>query len=465
MKLLFLIFSFIIMFNVNATTCSYKIGNENYSVNFDVDSGKADWRKAYKYDNGDTGYLYNESGSQATKFVIKNASKQNIFSKFNKFGSSADVGTCPVLVSIGNQEYTFIPYDVYLNYFALDVTLECPDCNNDQIMAVDMNGNEIKYNFKSFCDSLTSVRTMVAGHGYYEINESVPLIGYFYYNSDYSGVKNICENYRFGNSGQSYPLKNYLSRYKNDFIVGSSLEEEWMETCPLVTNKNQIGEIRDCLNKKRDNLNEAIDNFNKVCTENEMRAIQSYASGTTSKFFDKHGVSGYLNNEIKLLFNEFTTECGEAADNLYRAVNNAGRVLNAYARQSEINNSMIYLSFESYYLKGFSLLTNINPNVKIEENTCKLISNGLRDIIKEILNALRVGGVILVILLSIVEVYKTVIASDDGASKKMFPLISKRIVALVVILLLPTLVLILLDFLNKYIPVDTSKCVISDLNK
>ena len=111
------------------------------------------------------------------------------------------------------------------------------------------------------------------------------------------------------------------------------------------------------------------------------------------------------------------------------------------------------------------MLTNINPNVKIEENTCKLISNGLRNIIKEILNALRVGGVILVILLSIVEVYKAVITSDDGARKKMFPLISKRLVALVVILLLPTLVLILLDFLNRYIPVDTSKCVISDLKE
>ena len=45
MKLLFLIFSFLLTFNVSAITCSYNIDGTTYSVDFEVDLGKADWRK------------------------------------------------------------------------------------------------------------------------------------------------------------------------------------------------------------------------------------------------------------------------------------------------------------------------------------------------------------------------------------------------------------------------------------
>ena len=77
-----------------------------------------------------------------------------------------------------------------------------------------------------------------------------------------------------------------------------------------------------CLNEKGNTIDKSIEKFKKVCTENEMRAIQSYASGTTATFYDKGNVSSYLDNEIKMLFNSFSSECGEAADELYSNIIN-----------------------------------------------------------------------------------------------------------------------------------------------
>ena len=130
-----------------------------------------------------------------------------------------------------------------------------------------------------------------------------------------------------------------------------------------------------------------------------------------------------------------------------------------------ITSKLSYMYVQSKYLIGYGLLTNANANVKIVEDGCQLISSGLRNIIKEVLNALRIGAVVIVIFLSIVEIYKAVIAGDDSARKKMPSLISKRLIYLAIVLLLPALVMIFLDLLNKYFPVDTSKCVISDLKE
>ena len=125
---------------------------------------------------------------------------------------------------------------------------------------------------------------------------------------------------------------------------------------------------------------------------------------------------------------------------------------------------MSYLVTESEFLIGKSLLANVNPTVKIESDACNLISKDLKNIIKEILNAVKIGAVILVVFLSIVEVYKGVMSGEDG-KKKISSTIVKRVVTLIALLILPSLIMLIIDLINKYVPVDTSRCVISELNK
>ena len=105
----------------------------------------------------------------------------------------------------------------------------------------------------------------------------------------------------------------------------------------------------------------------------------------------------------------------------------------------------------------------MNFGVDVKSDACNLIPDYLRNIIKELLDIVRIVGTILVILLSIVEVYKALTAGDEKVKSKMFSMITKRIIALVVLLILPVLVLGIIDLLNKYVGSDTSKCVISDI--
>ena len=472
-KILFLIFVLLATFNVNADTCVYRIGDNDYSLDFNVDFNTTNWKNAYSFNGKNEAVLYGETTTSASSYYAFTPNKKEIFSKFNKFGSMVQEGACPVLVSIGNVEnsngvsvdgYTVIPYNVYTSYFALDVTLNCSSgCNDNTIRAAD----EL-YNFENVCNYFSTDKNSTAKNYYIytcgrrDFPIDTPLLGFIYYNSHYETLVEVCKTYNSSGEGATKNLREYLDGYEDDFIIGIPGDEDFT-VCPLVDDINDDKDILDCVEEKNKNISDAVESFRNSCSEKEMRAIESYAGGSTSKFYESKGVSPLLDNEIKMLFDSFTIECGEAADDLYKIVSNVGRILTAYGSQDNIKNTMIFMSLESYYIEGFSLLTTINANIKPDEDACSLISDNMRSIIKEILNALKIGTVILVIFLSIVEIYKAIIAGDDGIRKKMPSLIFKRIIILIVVLLLPTLILIVLDLLNKYMPVDTSKCVISDL--
>lgn len=472
-KIIILITSFFVCINVFALTCSYSTPDGTLTMNVNVDFSKKTWLEAYSFSGTKEGSLFNESLMNGGSTVIA-PHMTDIFARFAHFGSNADDGTCPVLVSIGKSQYTVMPYSTYVTFFAPENVLYCQDCNNNMINAIDINGNENKYTFVDICKYFSKNReTYISvpeggGFTYYDA-ETVPFLGFLYYHEYYrksGNLRDICSQHTVFESGlvPGRNLIDYLIKYKEQFFIGEADNNNVFGTCPLVTDVNQTLAILDCLNEKRDILKTAAEEFSLKCTEREMRAIQAYASGSTANFFDKHNVSGYLNNEIKLLFGSFSDECANAADNLYYAVSNSGRVLNAYIRQESITRTMSYLVTESEFLIGKSLLANVNPTVKIESDACNLISKDLKNIIKEILNAVKIGAVILVVVLSIVEVYKGVMSGEDG-KKKISSMIVKRVVALIVLLILPSLIMLVIDLINKYAPVDTSRCVISELNK
>ena len=476
-KILLFIIAFFIIPNVNAMTCTYNSDNVSLSIEVNVNSYAGTWLKAYNFGGESSGGVSDDVNMGSGGTVIA-PNQTEIFGRFDSFGTAPDEGTCPVLVSIGGGQYTVMPYDAYTTYFAPDATIECSDCCKDEektkcdvVRALSAKGVEKKYTFDDICKYFTTYRNDAVSEAYgYTANttkETVPFLGYLYYSADYkSTIKKDCDSYLNGSGGMSpskKSLKDYFSSYKDQIIPGEVETSSEYSVCPSVDSVNETEKILECFSDKTERIKEVIKDFSEKCTEREKRAIQLYSGGSVAQFFSKHGVSGYLDNEIKMLFNSFSSECGAAADKLYNAINNGNRVTNAYGRQANIRNSMTYLYFESNYLSALGLLTQVNSEVDIEEDACNLISDSLRDIIKEILDGLRVGAVILVVLLSIIDVYKSIIG-DDSARKKMPSLVTKRIIAVVILLLLPALVLGLIDLLNKYVGMDSSKCVISDIN-
>lgn len=480
-KMFIFLFAFCFIFNVKADMCRYKINGAYYSLQYDVNPLKSDWRESYDFYGSDTMTLYfdNGGGQGGSSYSVVLPKKTNIFSKFVRMGSGSEVvDTCPVLVSIGGNSFTIMSYNSYVSYFSPDNSISCEECNENSIKGVSIGNGNVTfskiYKLDDVCGYLVgnkigvylynNERVTVSGHSVSGFLENVPLLGYVYYNSDYSSLVKMCKNYSKSGLPFGTTLRDYFVKYNDSFVIGEAVSDESPDTCPIYSKKkSNESEIIDCLGKKGKELDSAMSDFQNACTENEMRSIQSYASGSISKFYEKKGVSGYLNNEIKLLFSSFSSECGAAADRLYSNINNMGRVLYSYSGQYNLINSLSYLYVQSKYLSAYSLLSTINPNVKVEDDTCNLISQDLKDLIVEILDAVKIGAVVIVIFLSIVEVYKVVIAGDDSAKKKLPSLVVKRLVSLCIILLLPVIIMIILDYLNKYIPVDSSKCVITDL--
>ncbi len=482
-KIILFIIAFFIILNVNAMTCVYNSGNVALSIQVNVDSYADTWLKAYNFGGESTGGVSDDKNMGNGGTVIA-PNQTEIFGRFASFGTAPDEGTCPVLVSIGGGKYTVMPYSAYTTYFAPDATIECSDCGNvdlngdgkadaEVIRALGVDGKDIKYTFDAICKYFKTNRdiSFTTPDGInvaYPDSETVPFLGYLYYSPDYKNtIVSDCKKYNSNNGGMPTSiksLKDYFSNYKNQIIPGEVDTDSEFSVCPSVDSTNETDKILECLSKKSEKIEEIINDFSTKCTEREKRAIQLYSGGSVAQFFSKHGVSGYLNNEIKMLFNSFSSECGAAADKLYNVINNSNRIVNAYGRQESIRNTMTYLYFESNYLGALDLLTNFNSGVDIEDDACNLISDGLRNIIKEILNGLRVGAVILVVLLSIIDVYKSIIG-DDSARKKLPSLVTRRIIAVVILLLLPTLILGLIDLLNKYVGMDSSKCVINDINR
>lgn len=460
MKKYLLIFLLLLTFNVSAVTCTYEVDKNNYSIDFGIDNKwyhSNDWRYSYTIN----GQSLNEASYEMGEITIVSASN-SIFNKYGTFGNAADDFSCPVLVFVGNNKYTLMPYDNYISFFAPENTINCDTCSADEIELKDYKGNTNKYIFSQFCEELVKTEYVNVNGTAVELSTSIPFVGYFKHNP-YFGSSNriggVCAYYNKKDMPAG-DFKSYFREFSEWFILG---ESNSVSVCPSVLNADDNQEIMNCLQDKSTNLKGAINNFNRSCTENEMRAIQSFASGSTGAFFAKRSVSAYLNDEIKMLFGTFSGGCGSAADGLYDAIGNAARVLNSYSGHEEITTRMRYMSLESDYLIAYSLLTSVNPNVKIEDDSCNLISAELREYISEILNALRICGVLLVVLLAVVEIYKAITSSDESVKKKVTSLVGKRIAALVVILALPMIVNILLDLINNYMPMDTSQCVVNDL--
>lgn len=90
--------------------------------------------------------------------------------------------------------------------------------------------------------------------------------------------------------------------------------------------------------------------------------------------------------------------------------------------------------------------TTINEN----NNTgCAVLSEPVKDKINWFLNLIKYGGTILVIVLGSVDFLKATVSDEDGASKKAFQKLTKRLIAAALLFLLPLLIQFLFTTVNN----------------
>ena len=289
MKKLFIFILFFLCTNVSAINCKYNINGTIYS--FDVGITTKSSYRSYVVN----GVSLNEKDYSMNEIIVSDT-----FDDFVDITVPNDDTICPVLIKISGNEYKMLPYDGYVKYFAPENTIYCSNCGENEIL-VKYDGydrfNE-KVTFKGFCDMI--------GVGDYDTHYAFgmpvcmkyPLMFYFHFYLD-SRYIDICRNYI--NHGDSTPFKDYFKDYDKNFALGENGNDD-LNVCPLVSDSNDLSGIFKCITEKTIFVEERIQNFINSCTENEMRNIQAFASGSTAPFYIKGNVSEYLNNVASRLF-------------------------------------------------------------------------------------------------------------------------------------------------------------------
>lgn len=90
--------------------------------------------------------------------------------------------------------------------------------------------------------------------------------------------------------------------------------------------------------------------------------------------------------------------------------------------------------------------TTINEN----NNTgCAVLSVPIKNKVNWFLNLIKYGGAVLVIILGSVDFLKATVSDEDGASKKAFQRLTKRLIAAALLFLLPLLIQFLFTTVNN----------------
>ncbi len=117
----------------------------------------------------------------------------------------------------------------------------------------------------------------------------------------------------------------------------------------------------------------------------------------------------------------------------------------ANIEKEHINYTYSVVTSTIFPLNDVYLSNLFNP--KSGPINCARFTNTI-NLLKKIFNYVRIGGVLLVTVLTVVEYVKAMSASDQSAFKKANTNTIKRVIGVVVLLILPTLILTLLKMLQ-----------------
>ena len=199
----------------------------------------------------------------------------------------------------------------------------------------------------------------------------------------------------------------------------------------------------------RKQMNVNIEAYAKgSCTSIERSAIYNYFShndfNSINTFYGDN-VFTYNDKNIKL-----SDECAKITSDLYNSVVALNHILSDYVDGGGNVNTLNYLSLYNSYYAGYSALSTPWIDIKTDDNACDAISEDIRKILNSFFDTFRLICIILVIFFIYLDGMKCLTAKDDSATKKWISNSVKRMIILVLTLLLPVLVNIVLDLVDKY---------------
>lgn len=177
-----------------------------------------------------------------------------------------------------------------------------------------------------------------------------------------------------------------------------------------------------------------------VCSANSLNKMQSAGS-----LYDLEN-----NFDRSLLEPECVNYVFGSGNNGYiSAIVDAQMYYNSFITDTDKAYSLTCLSMQSGYLAGLTLLTTFTAHSdNLDAKGCTLIGDDVLDFIDELFDAFKVICTAVCIFLCIIDAYKVIVSKTVDMSKFQ-SLLVKRIIALVVIFLLPIFISIVSDYINE----------------
>lgn len=185
-----------------------------------------------------------------------------------------------------------------------------------------------------------------------------------------------------------------------------------------------------------------------ACTGDEKKAISEY-------FFsnDYYSISTFYGSNLFKIDDKFITlsnECALTASDLYNSTVGLVHMLSDYVDNGGDVNTLNYLSLRSSFYTAYSALTTPWYSINYDQDVCNIISGDVRGFLNEFFNTFRIIAVCLTIFMVYLDGINCLTKKDDSETKKWISKGIKRMIALVIILMLPSLINIVLDLVNKY---------------
>lgn len=115
----------------------------------------------------------------------------------------------------------------------------------------------------------------------------------------------------------------------------------------------------------------------------------------------------------------------------------------------------LFLIVMTFFYSSLSVFAEGRVNIGDVDSSCDIIPESVLEILKEVWAFMLIIGAIFVVLMSAIDIFKTLAGSDEKGFGKIFPRIIKRIIGLVILIVLP----IILNYILKLVNENFGTCI------
>ena len=341
-------------------------------------------------------------------------------------------------VELGGIMYVNYAYNIYFNdvhpndnidpivekYLAIDGTREILDKINEILDKKNLSDSDISGHAESISEFIKKIDVSLD-----TIGNDIVILNSF--NSvEVTGVKGIYNILRTYLDGKGLTVSDWFSKYMPDSKAQyadslASILQYILDNPALynsVKNKNNLSDaVSSCTGEDCDK--------EEICNE-YVSSLASYECSEQTSISIAHNecYKSKMNN-----FDKLVKECKE---------NDINQIKKDIEDLSKNIDKLVDETVTSYYTKYFK-----DVGIDIGDNDfCEVLkSGGIYEYIKLALNIIRIGGPILVILLTAYDGIKMIASFKDDENKKFYNHLKIRLICLVLLLLIPTIIKFIID--------------------